>query len=141
MLNVAGWAADGLLRRGLTVTRVRKIMQTIGFGGPALFLALIGGVSSSFEAMLYISLASALGAFALGGFGVNHLDIGPRYAGTLMGFSNTAGTIPGIIGVTLTGFILDTTGSWGLVFGIAAALYAVGLIFYLVFATGEQLFD
>ena len=43
MANVAGWIADSLLQRGLSVTFVRKLMQSIGFFGPALFLFLIGG--------------------------------------------------------------------------------------------------
>ena len=82
-----------------------------------------------------------LGAFALSGFAVNHLDIGPRYAGILLGFSNTAGTLPGIIGVTLTGMILDATGSWQLVFLISAGIYVFGLIVWWLFATGERIFD
>jgi ACS family sodium-dependent inorganic phosphate cotransporter len=32
----------------------------------------------------------ALG-FSRGGFSVNHMDIAPKYAGVLMGISNTAG--------------------------------------------------
>jgi ACS family sodium-dependent inorganic phosphate cotransporter len=77
----------------------------------------------------------------LSGFGVNHLDIGPRYAGILLGFSNTAGTIPGILGVTLTGMILDATGSWQLVFMISAGIYVFGALVWLIFATGERVFE
>ncbi len=140
-LNVAGWVSDSLIRRGIDVTTVRKLMQTVGFAGPALFLILIGGVTSATTAILYMSCATALGAFAMGGFGVNHLDIAPRYAGLLMGISNTAGTIPGIVGVTVSGLILDLTGSWALVFGVAAGVYLVGLVVWLLFATGERIFD
>ena len=32
------------------------------------------------------------------GFSINHVDIAPQYAGVLMGITNTAGTIPGILG-------------------------------------------
>jgi ACS family sodium-dependent inorganic phosphate cotransporter len=140
-LNAAGWVSDFLLRRGLGITAARKLMQTVGFTGPAIFLILIGGVTSAPTAILYMSCASALGAFAMGGFGVNHLDIGPRYAGLLMGVSNTAGTIPGIVGVTVSGLILDLTGSWALVFGVAAGVYMLGLVVWLLFATGERVFD
>ena len=34
----------------------------------------------------------ALG-FARGGFSVNHMDIAPKYAGVVMGISNTAGAL------------------------------------------------
>ncbi len=88
-----------------------------------------------------MSLGSALGAFVTGGFAVNHMDIAPRYAGTLMGITNTAGTVPGIIGVYVSGLILELTGSWVIVFQVASAITVFGLIFFLLFATGKKLFD
>ena len=39
----------------------------------------------------------------MSGSSVNHLDIAPRYAGLLMGISNGAGTIPGIIAPYVAG--------------------------------------
>ncbi len=35
------------------------------------------------------------------------MDIAPKHAGTLMGITNTAGTVPGIIGVFISGLILQ----------------------------------
>jgi ACS family sodium-dependent inorganic phosphate cotransporter len=116
-------------------------MQSIGFFGAAAALLAIGQVHTVPLAIALMCVALGLGSFALSGFGSNHLDIGPRYAGALMGLSNTAGTLPGIIGVTVTGYILAATGSWALVLGIAAGLYVVGALAWLAFATGERLFD
>jgi ACS family sodium-dependent inorganic phosphate cotransporter len=141
MTNVGAQLADGLLARGRSVTFVRKLMQSIGFFGAAAALLAIGQAHSVPLAIALMCVSLGLGSFALSGFGSNHLDIGPRYAGALMGLSNTAGTLPGIIGVTVTGYILEATGSWPLVFGIAATLYVVGASAWLVFATGEKLFD
>ena len=59
----------------------------------------------------------------------------------IMGLSNTAATIPGIIGVYIGGLILEATGSWVLVFQTAAGVLAFGLLFYLVFASAKKLFD
>lgn len=139
--NFGGWMADALIKSGMPITTVRKLMQSIGFLGPALFLTLIGGVTSALQATVYMACALGLGSFALSGFAVNHLDIGPRYAGILLGITNTAGTLPGIIGVTVTGFILDATGSWRLVFLIAAGIYVFGTIVWNLFATGERVFE
>jgi MFS transporter, ACS family, solute carrier family 17 (sodium-dependent inorganic phosphate cotransporter), other len=141
MANVAGWIADLLLKAGFSLTFVRKLMQSIGFLGAATFLSLVGSVTTISQAIVYMCCTLGLGAFALSGFAVNHLDIGPRYAGILLGFSNTAGTIPGIVGVTLTGFILDATGSWNLVFLISAGIYVFGTLVWLLFATGERVFE
>jgi MFS transporter, ACS family, solute carrier family 17 (sodium-dependent inorganic phosphate cotransporter), other len=98
-------------------------------------------VSSAEGAIALMACVMGLAAFAMGGFGVNHLDVAPRYAGVLMGISNTAGTLPGIVGVVATGFILDITGSWAIVFGTAAAVYLIGLAVWLVFATGKRIID
>ena len=82
-----------------------------------------------------------MGAFVTGGFSVNHMDIAPRHAGTLMGITNTAGAIPGIIGVFVTGLILELTGSWVIVFSVAGSVTFFGLVFFLLFSSGEKLFD
>jgi MFS transporter, ACS family, solute carrier family 17 (sodium-dependent inorganic phosphate cotransporter), other len=141
MTNLGGQLADGLLARGRSVEFVRKLMQTIGFLGSASALLAITHVHGVPFAVALMCAALGLGSFALSGFASNHLDIAPRYAGALMGLSNTAGTLPGVIGVAVTGYILDATGSWSLVFGIAAALYVAGTAVWLVFAKGEPLFD
>ena len=141
MANVGAQLADGLLRRGRSVTFVRKLMQSIGFFGAAGALLAIGQVQTVPLAIALMCVALGLGSFALSGFGSNHLDIAPRYAGALMGLSNTAGTLPGVVGVAVTGYILQATGSWPLVLGIAAGLYVAGGVAWLLFATGERLFD
>lgn len=140
-LNVAGWMTDYLIARGMPTLRVRKVMQTIGFGSYATILMLVGYVTSPMLAIGLMTLGFALGAFAVGGFLVNHLDIAPKHAGLLMGMSNTAGTIPGIIGVTVSGLILQWTDSWALVFQVAAVINLLGLAFYLMYAKTDLEFD
>jgi ACS family sodium-dependent inorganic phosphate cotransporter len=140
-LNVAGWVTDKLIVHGFNLTLVRKSMQTVGFGGGAIVLAVVGYVESVPLAIALMSIGNALGAFGLGGWGSNHMDIAPKHAGTLMGITNTAGTVPGIIGVFISGLILQLTNSWVLVFQVAAAINVFGLVFYLLFARTEKEFD
>jgi ACS family sodium-dependent inorganic phosphate cotransporter len=136
--NVAGQIADRVILHGADVTRVRKVMQTIAFAGIASALMLVGLTDDPWVAITIMAIGSMFGGFVMGGFSVNHLDVAPRHAGTLMGLSNTAGTIPGIIGVFISGLVLELTGSWALVFQIAAGVTLVGLTFYLSFASGER---
>jgi MFS family permease len=140
-LNVAGWLTDRLIERGKDVTKTRKAMQTIGFGGAATTLMFVGYIQDAPTAIALMSVGSILGACAASGFAVNHLDIAPRYAGVLMGLSNTAGTIPGIIGINVSGWILSLTHSWTLVFQVAAGVYLFGAVFYLLFASSKRRFD
>ena len=72
-----------------------------------------------------------LASFSLAGLYCNHADLSPRYAPVLLGLTNTSAAIPGIIGVTITGAILDKTGSWPL------ALFAPSIAF---FVTGSAVF-
>lgn len=140
-LNIAGNLADRLIKNGMAVGRVRKLMQTIGFGGLTGALLIVGHLDTVWMAIATMTVGSALGAFVTGGFAVNHMDVAPRHAGTLMGITNTAGAIPGIIGVFVTGLILEVTGSWIIVFSLAGGVTLFGLIFYLAFSSGTKLFD
>jgi MFS transporter, ACS family, solute carrier family 17 (sodium-dependent inorganic phosphate cotransporter), other len=138
--NVGGWIADTLVEKGVSITLVRKIMQTIGFLGPAFFLTRLGGIKTVSEAVLCMMAAQGLDAFSQSGLYSNHQDIGPRYAGVLLGMSNTAGVLAGVLGTAATGLILQN-GSWDEVWGVAVALYLVGTVVWNVFSTGERIFD
>lgn len=141
-LNVAGYIADRLLRGGMDITRLRKTMQTIGFTGIACALAVVGEVDDVWLAIGIMCLGNTIGAAVTGGFSTNHMDLAPRHAGKLMGLTNTAGTIPGILGVTITGMILQATNNdWALVFQVGAGVTLFGLVFYLLFASGEKIYD
>ncbi|KAH9604124.1 hypothetical protein KSS87_010464 [Heliosperma pusillum] len=116
--NIGGWIADTLISRGMSVTSVRKIMQTIGFLGPALSLSVLSKVKTPALAVLCMACSQ----------------------GVLLGLSNTAGVLAGVFGTAATGFILQR-GSWDDVFKVAIALYIVGTVVWNTFATGEKILD
>ena len=130
-----------MIRGGMAVGKVRKIMQSISAGSMTLALMLVGYSENVWMAIAIMSVGNALGGFAIGGFAVNHMDVAPRHAGTVMGITNTFATIPGIIGVYAAGAILELTNSWILVFQIAAGVTFFGLLFFLAFASSEREFD
>jgi len=137
--NLAGWIGDRLVVSGLPVTRVRKSLQVVGSAGPALALIALAGTSDANTAVILLTTALGLGAFSYAGFASNHLDISPNHAGAIFGISNTAGTIPGIIGVALTGVLVDQTGSYAAAFYVTAGVYFFGLAFYLIYGTGKKI--
>jgi len=71
----------------------------------------------------------------------------PKYAGVVMGISNTAGTISGVVGVAATGFILDYMGGAGSLFGwfyahaLCASICVMAMMVFNVFARGDRIFD
>eukprot|EP01025_Chloroclados_australasicus_P000249 TRINITY_DN10119_c0_g1_i2.p1 TRINITY_DN10119_c0_g1~~TRINITY_DN10119_c0_g1_i2.p1 ORF type:complete len:608 (-),score=45.69 TRINITY_DN10119_c0_g1_i2:74-1729(-) len=123
--NIGGWIADTLVSKGMSVTLVRKLMQSIGFLGPAFFLTQLGRVSTPMQAVLCMMASQGLDSFSQSGLYSNHQDIGPRYAGVLLGMSNTAGVLAGVIGTFVTGYILKYAG-WDQVWAVAVALYLIG---------------
>ena len=141
MFNVSAWMADSAIRRGVSITAVRKTMQSIGLLGSAFFLICVIGVTDAGKAQLL--MCGALGALAFNGSGFtpNHLDIAPRYAGVLMGLTNTVATVPGIIGVAITGWLVETSGTYASAFILTAAISVVGALVWLLFSTGRRVVD
>ena len=137
-ISFSGWLADALIARGLSVGTVRKSMQSAGFTIGAIALLIVPEASSPAMAVALLTVAASANGISSAAFGVNHLDVAPTYAGILMGISNTIATIPGIIGVAATGLIVQTTKSFSAVFYLIAAVYFVGMIFYLRWASGEK---
>ncbi|XP_068737249.1 sialin-like [Montipora capricornis] len=140
----AGYVADWLrFSKILTTGETRKIMATGGFLIPACLL-----ISTSYVGCEDTSLAVILFSLAFGflnlnaaSYTVNHLDIAPRYAGVLMGITNSAGTLPGIAGPLVVGLLTNdkpTRVQWQKVFYISAGLFVFGWIIYLLIGSGKQ---
>ena len=136
--NLAGALGDRMVVAGRSVTFVRKLMQTIGSAAPALALVALVQTDDAVTAVILITIALGLGSFSFAGFASNHLDISPKHAGVIFGISNTAATIPGIVGVALTGWLVDQTGSYASAFYLTSGVYAVGLVTWLMFSTGKR---
>jgi MFS transporter, ACS family, solute carrier family 17 (sodium-dependent inorganic phosphate cotransporter), other len=136
--NVSGWIADGLRKRGMSLTMVRKLLQTAAFALGAVAMLAMPAASSALVATMLVTVAIGGGSLGVAGFAVNHLDIAPRYAGILMGLTNTFAQLPGIIGVALTGFIVSATHSFAGAFYLTALIDLVGLVCYLAMGSGER---
>jgi ACS family sodium-dependent inorganic phosphate cotransporter len=139
--NAAAPVADGMIRRGISVTFTRKLMQCSGLIGAAGFMLAARDVSS--PAIALVLLCGATGALGCtwSGYAPNSLDIAPRHAALLTGFSNTFATIPGIVGVVITGWLVDVTGTYSAAFVLTASVGAVGAIVYALFFNARPLFD
>lgn len=137
MTNLAAWVADALIRRGVDLTLVRKMMQAGGLLGAASFLLAMPGAGSALIATLLLCGALGASALTMSGFAPNHLDLSPRFASVLIGVTNTAGTLPGVVGVFLTGWIVDTTQSYDAAFYVAAGVCLAGALVWLLFASAR----
>lgn len=66
-----------------------------GLWGTSLALLCMPLAFGKYSGLLVVSWLLGMAGFSRGGFSVNHMDIAPKYAGPLMGISNTAGTLAG----------------------------------------------
>lgn len=139
---LSGLSADVLRNKHiLSTTNVRKLMNALGFLCPAVLLILTGYVDCNAPLAVFLIIAAVgLSGISFAGWSVNHLDLAPQYAGTLMGLTNTFATFPGFIGPAVVGVITyrnQTVAAWRTVFYLGGAVYAFGTIVYTVFGSGE----
>ena len=140
-INIGGYFADYLTNRGIKLITVRKLCNSIAFGGSGICLCIVPELESVAGIIAIMCLGNIFGGFSAGGFIVNHADIGPNHTGRLMGITNMVAALPGLIGGVLTGIILDVTNSWDIVFYVVAGITFFGGIFYLIFASTDKQFD
>jgi ACS family hexuronate transporter-like MFS transporter len=129
-----GWVSSALLKRGWTVNAARKTAMLIAALAVAPII-LASVASSLWVAVILVGIAAA----AHQGWSANLFtlttDMFPKHAvGTVVGFGGMAGAVGGMLIAKVTGYILETTGSYVPVFGIAGLAYltALGMIHLLV---------
>jgi ACS family hexuronate transporter-like MFS transporter len=123
-----GWLSSWLLKRGWTPNAARKTALLV-CALCVIPVAAAPVVSGKWTAVLLISLAAA----AHQGFSANLFtltsDMFPRRAvGSVVGIGGTAGAVGGILMQLASGRIKDVTGSYLIMFLIAASVYVLSVL-------------
>ena len=123
-----GWLSSSLIKRGWTINSARKTAM-LCMAVCVLPIVLAAWVSSMWTAVLLVGLACA----AHQGWSANMFtiasDMFPRRAvGSVVGFGGMAGAIGGMFIATATGWILQLTGSYMLIFVLAGCMYLSALL-------------
>lgn len=90
--------------------------------------------------MTLLIIVVGINAAVFCGFQVNHIDLAPNHAGTLMGITNGSSNIFSIIAPLVVQVVVYDEADkalWRIVFIIAACWYVASAIFYIFFASGE----
>ncbi|XP_035476029.2 sialin [Scophthalmus maximus] len=139
--TLSGVAADSLIeKRVMSVTAMRKLFTITGMMFPAVFLVAVGYSGCSHVlTVTFLTLSTATGGTTAAGVFINQIDIAPRYAGFLLGITNTFGTIPGVVAPIATGYFTKdhTLAGWRMVFLVAAGISAGGALVYTVFGSAK----
>jgi len=137
-----GRFTDFMIKNGyFSSTTGRKIGNTVGFVGPAIGLVGLCFIGCSKPlAVLCLCIAVGLNGGIYSGFQVNHMDLSPNFAGTLMGITNTVANMAGFLAPMFVGKMTNnnqTIGSWQIVFMVTAGMYVVTNAIFVFFATAE----
>lgn len=99
--------SDYLINRDCISTRAsRKLFNSIGHWIPAIALVSLPFVNDAKAAVLLLTIAVGLNGATYVGYMVNHMDLSPNFAGSLMGLTNSLANIMSILGPLAVGLIL-----------------------------------
>lgn len=134
--------ADYLIKKEIFTPGVsRKFWNSVALYGGAVALGLLSFINTdAIGAIALLTVSVGLNAGTYSGYYLNHLDLSPNFAGTLMGITNCIANICSLIGPTLAGVIVTEEGNaaqWRIVFLITAALFVIGETIFNIFGSSD----
>ncbi|XP_041360913.1 sialin-like [Gigantopelta aegis] len=140
----SSWFADFLRKNQYLSTRsTRKILNTAGLLLPTVFIVGAGYTGCDHTlAVVLLTLAVGSAGMTMPGYSVNHLDIAPKFAGVLLGITNSLATIPGFLAPIVVGVLTnhnETSEQWRIIFFMTAGILVTGAVFFAVLAQGDEM--
>jgi len=130
---VGGWAVTALTRRIQSVTRARRLLGYVAYGGAGALLLLCAWTANPVLAIGAMGLSSFAAEFSSPISWTTAMDIGGENVGVVSGFMNTLGQLGGAIAPAITGFLLTFTGNaWNVAFYTSAAIYGAGAVCWML---------
>lgn len=95
-------------KKSLSLTFSRKLFNSIGHWIPMISLIALGYVGQGHEtlAVVLLTLTVGISAATYLGFQVNHIDLSPNYAGTLMGITNGSANVMSALAPLAVGMVV-----------------------------------
>lgn len=137
--NLASYFANVFLQNGTSVTTLRKTYAAIMLLGISVFSYMLTLAETFYQALFVMSLNIGFNGFSSTSLGLNAMDLCPQHAGALHGVINSLAAMAGVVGVYLTGYILETTQNWSLVFILASSVSFTGFLGFQILGTAERI--
>jgi len=127
-----GHLGDRLIERGESPHRVYVTTLVVSHIAIAVCLVgvLLGGTILFEVSLLAMGFAFGLGSTTL--YAVGQLLAGPKAAGRWIGFQGAVGNLAGIVGPAITGFLVDSTGSFYSAFALAIGFSLLGVLAWTI---------
>ncbi len=128
-----GWLADALVRRGLSPINSRKYPMSVSLLGMAVFTVLAAQTGSNTLAITYISAAMFLGYVSSStAWAMASVAAPANCTASLGSIQNFGGYLGGALAPTVTGFIVQSTGSFVPALMVGAGIGVFSAIAYFI---------
>ncbi len=133
---VGGWVSDRLVKRGMELVASRRLPLILGLLGSAVFTGLAAMATSAGAAVTFIALSMFCMQFGITCKWILVTAVTPQaYCASAASNQNFAGFLGGTLSPILTGFIVDTTGSFVVALAIGAVITLIGAALFQFFMT------
>lgn len=132
-----GWFSDKLCSMGVNLIDSRKLPCVGGLLACGLFTALTIKAGNATEAVILMSLAQFFLSLGIAGKWALTTATAPQsYCTSIAGLMNFGGYLGGTVSPIVTGYVVDTTGSFVIAFGIGAVMSVIGALALYVMLKG-----
>lgn len=128
---ITGWLSDRLIARGAPLGRVRKAVVVIGLTGSTVILPVAAVEDPTLSITLLMLACISFGIFASNLWAITQTLAGPQASGRWTSLQNGVGNLAGIAAASVTGWVVQTTGSFHMAFATAAAVALTGALVWL----------
>jgi MFS family permease len=133
---VGGWISDRLVKRGMELVASRRLPLILGLLGSAVFTGLAAMATGAGAAVTFIALSMFCMQFGITCKWILVTAVTPQaYCASAASNQNFAGFLGGTLSPILTGFIVDTTGSFVVALAIGAVITLIGAALFQFFMT------
>ncbi|XP_073844830.1 putative inorganic phosphate cotransporter isoform X2 [Musca autumnalis] len=124
----------------LTLSAIRKTINSIAFWIPAVGLIIIGFLNEGNKnwAIALMTISVGVNSGATIGSSLNTIDLSPNHAGIVMGIVNTIANFMPLISPLVVGVIVTDSSNrtqWQIVFAISAIIFFFGNLLYIIWGT------
>jgi len=143
LIPAYGMLADWLRSPGrLSTTVVRKAFCVVGFTLSGFFLVATGYIGCD-RTLAMVTLTAAVAGAGMGSSSlfVNQLDLAPLHVGMIIGLASVISGLAAIASPQAVGALTyerSTRDEWQKVFFLAAGIYVVGAVVFLIFGSGQR---
>jgi len=132
IIVVSGFLSDGLIRRGFSEVRVRKVLIILGLAVACLIVP-AGMVEDKMTSVWLLSTSlCGLGISSPNTWTLTQAMCSKKIVGTVSGIQNFGGNIGGILAPALTGIIAEQTQSFAIALSLTGGVLAGGMLAYLL---------